>query len=125
MIKSGRRIKLELIRFTVYVVLAVMMAISVNFYWFLSTVLPPTMLAQSLMRIVMFSVIELILILGITVLLVKWFTFTVIGPLPRLQEEINDMVSKDEFRDLVVRNSDKIKEFVDSVNLIIQRLNKK
>ncbi|OGS18447.1 MAG: hypothetical protein A3J83_07700 [Elusimicrobia bacterium RIFOXYA2_FULL_40_6] len=124
-IKSGRRLKLELIKFTVYVAVLILLLVSINFYWFLTTILPPTMLSQSAARIAVFSVISIFLIWGITVLLVKWFTFSVLGPMPRLQREITRMAESEKYHCLTVRDKDKIGEFIEVVNLLIKKLSPK
>jgi len=121
-LKSGRRMKLELIKFTVYVALVLLVLISINFYWFLTTILPPSLLVQSAVRIAVFSAVSILLIFGITIMLVKWFTFSVVGPMPRLQREINEMVDSGKYCSLKTRDQDKIREFIDTVNLLIQKL---
>ncbi|OGS27444.1 MAG: hypothetical protein A2297_04290 [Elusimicrobia bacterium RIFOXYB2_FULL_48_7] len=114
--------KLELIKFTVYVALVLLVLISINFYWFLTTILPPSLLVQSAVRIAVFSAVSILLIFGITIMLVKWFTFSVVGPMPRLQREINEMVDSGKYCSLKTRDQDKIREFIDTVNLLIQKL---
>ncbi|MBU2567853.1 MAG: hypothetical protein KJ967_03675, partial [Elusimicrobia bacterium] len=111
MFKSGKRIHLEIIKLVVIVFFIVLLVTGFNFYLFLRTVLPSAVLVQSKLRIIIFGAVSIVLMFGITALLVKWFTYNVVGPIPRLQREIKGMVATGKNNKLFVRKEDKLSEF--------------
>ena len=122
MLKSGRRIHLEIIKLVIAVFFILLIVTSFNFYLFLQTVLPPAVLAQSTLRVIIFGVISIALMFGITVSLVKWFTYSVVGPIPRLQREIKEMTDTGKIKSLSVRKRDKLSEFIETINSLLEKL---
>ncbi|MDI6641362.1 MAG: hypothetical protein QME68_03515, partial [Elusimicrobiota bacterium] len=94
MIKSGKRIQFELIKLVIAVFLILLVVTAINFYLFLFTILPTGIITQkeNVLRMILFGIVTVILLFGITWSLVKLFTYHLVGPIPRLKREIREMV---------------------------------
>jgi hypothetical protein len=125
MFKSGRRIHLELIKLVIISFVVLLVITGLYFYSFLSTMLPLSLIAQSKVRISVFAVVTGALLLGITWMLVKWFTYSLLGPIPRLQRQMEDMSRTGDFRPLTSRKKDKLEDFIRTINLLIDAIQKK
>ena len=120
-----KRIKLELIKFTIFVFFVLLIVTAINFFSFLSTILPASLLAQSRERIIVFGAVTVVLVFGVTWMLVRWFTYRAIGPIVRLQREIASMSESNAYRRLTVRKKDILQELVNHINLLVDKLNQK
>ncbi|OIO76356.1 MAG: hypothetical protein AUJ85_00885 [Elusimicrobia bacterium CG1_02_37_114] len=117
-----KRIQLELIKFTICVFFVLLFVTAVNFYSFLSTMLPSSLILQSKARIIIFGLVTTVLIFGITWMLVQWFTYRTIGPIVRLEREIKSMVDSGDYRPLTVRKGDILQGLIEHFNLLIEKL---
>ena len=123
LLKSGRRIQLELIKLIIVSFVVLLVITGLHFYSFLSTMLPPGLIAQSKARISVFALVTGALLLGTTWMLVKWFTYRLLGPIPRLQRQIKEMSETGNFKNLTTRQKDKLEDFVKTINLLIDKAN--
>jgi hypothetical protein len=123
----NRRIKLEMIKLVILIFFILLIVTAVNFYLFLSSILPLGIMLQkeNLIRLSVFGVITGVLIFGITAMLVKWFTYTTLGPVPRLIKEIKLMKEENKYHFLEVRKKDKLRDLVDAINILIENLCRK
>jgi len=124
---ANRRIKLEMIKLVILIFFILLIITTVNFYLFLSSILPLGIMLQkeNLIRLSVFGVITGFLILGITAMLVKWFTYKTLGPVPRLIKEIKIMTEENKYHLLEIRKKDKLRDLVDAINILIENLCKK
>jgi len=124
---ANRRIKLEMIKLVILIFFILLIITTVNFYLFLSSILPLGIMLQkeNLIRLSVFGVITGFLILGITAMLVKWFTYKTLGPVPRLIKEIKIMTEENKYHLLEIRKKDKLRDLVDAIDILIENLCKK
>jgi len=119
-----KSMQLELIAIITGTFIAMMLLTLFNFTSFLSTILPNAAIVSSRERIIIF-IVSTFLIIGIAAVFLLVYTHRIIGPLPRLEREIRNMVEAKKYHNLGVREKDKLKSFISTINLLIKEINEK
>jgi hypothetical protein len=117
-------IQLEFIAIVVITFLIMMVLTVLNFTSFLYTILPQASIVAGKDRIIIY-IVSTVLIIGVAAVFVLIYSHRIIGPIPRLQREITDMVESGDYHLFVVRKKDKLKNFIESINLLIKELNER
>jgi len=116
-----KRFQLEFI-FTVVIIFLIAIVISLlNFTSFLSNILPQAAIISTKTRIILFLISTLI-ILSVAVIVTLVYSNKIIGPIPRLEKEIKEMTQTNKYHCIKVREKDRLKHFIDSINILIKKL---
>lgn len=106
-----------------FIVLTVL--IQVSFYAFLRAVIPKIEIIEHQFDILRFAFWVMFLAfvaLFVTAVIVVLLTHRMVGPVPRLENELKEMIATGNYHELKVRKTDVLRNLVDVFNQIISKL---
>lgn len=126
-IRKGLRFRFIKVIIIVFVLLLIISEISLyilirNFIFSLPTAEPQISVLRfgfwCMFTLLIFGILSCVIV----ILVLLHFMHRVLGPIPRLEEEIDKMLRSGEYKKLEIRRTDLLRDFVSRINILLQVL---